>query len=87
CWATRYGYPCCKNRDTELIYYSKTAGKYYGVENDEWCGITDLQICPSGHLYKCCSDCNVVYTDTEEWGIENDDWCSIPHSCKEQNEN
>jgi len=27
--------------------------------------------------YKCCSGCDVVYTDDHNWGVENDDWCGI----------
>jgi len=27
--------------------------------------------------YKCCSSCDVVYTDDHNWGVENGDWCGI----------
>jgi hypothetical protein len=87
CWSTKLGYKCCTLRTTKPIYYSKSADKWYGVENDEWCGIIDLQLCPSGGQYNCCEECNVVYTDSEDWGIENGKWCSIPYSCKEQDQN
>ncbi|OUM63061.1 Non-catalytic module family DOC2, partial [Piromyces sp. E2] len=85
CWSEKLGYPCCKNKKTTVQYTSRSTGKelYYGVENGEWCGITDLQLCPSGGAeYKCCKQCEITYTDTEDWGIENGNWCSIPYSCR-----
>jgi len=45
CWSLEdEGYPCCTNETTEIVYISKTKGTKYGVENDDWCGITDLQL-------------------------------------------
>ncbi|ORX78865.1 hypothetical protein BCR32DRAFT_206393 [Anaeromyces robustus] len=33
--------------------------------------------------FKCCSGCNVIYTDNDgDWGVENDQWCGIPDECK-----
>jgi len=44
CWSLSEGYPCCKQEDTAITYTSKTRGAQYGVENGDWCGITDLQL-------------------------------------------
>jgi len=41
CWSMKEGYPCCEKEKTKFSYYN---GKPYGVENGEWCGITELQI-------------------------------------------
>ncbi|ORX86249.1 hypothetical protein BCR32DRAFT_54631 [Anaeromyces robustus] len=27
--------------------------------------------------YKCCSGCDIVYTDNHNWGVENGEWCGI----------
>lgn len=44
CWSLSEGYPCCKQEDTAITYTSKTREAQYGVENGDWCGITDLQL-------------------------------------------
>ncbi|OUM57096.1 Non-catalytic module family DOC2, partial [Piromyces sp. E2] len=89
CWSLSFGYSCCRMKDTEIAYTSRSTGKelYYGVENGQWCGITDIQLCPSGGLYKCCQGCEIVFTDSQDWGIENGHWCSIPRTCNSQNNN
>ncbi|OUM63079.1 Non-catalytic module family DOC2, partial [Piromyces sp. E2] len=87
CWSVNIGYPCCKNKDTPISYHSKSLNKDYGYENDEWCGIHDIQLCPKGgSKYKCCQTCDVVYTDSTKWGVEDGKWCSIPYSCDEKKE-
>jgi len=84
CWSLSYGYPCCTQPNTE-IHFSKSTQKEWGIENDNWCGITDLQRCPNYvNGYQCCTECKVVYTDSTEWGIEHGQWCSIPYSCSKQ---
>jgi len=87
CWALAEGYPCCKNEFTEIIYTSDRTGYSWGKENDDWCGITDLQKerpkrCPISGTYKCCQACDVVYTDDYKWGFENNDWCLTPYHCE-----
>eukprot|EP00833_Pecoramyces_ruminatium_P015576 jgi/Orpsp1_1/1189608/evm.model.d7180000073212.1 len=81
CWSAALGYSCCKKKSTKISFIDKKTNDKYGVENNKWCGITDSQLCPSGNLYKCCTKCKIVFTDTEDWGIENGSWCSIPYSC------
>ncbi|OUM63065.1 Non-catalytic module family DOC2, partial [Piromyces sp. E2] len=81
CWSIKLGYPCCTKKTTTVSYTEKT-GEQYGIEHGQWCGINDLQLCPSGNEYKCCKGCEVVFTDSQDWGIENGNWCSIPYSCK-----
>ncbi|OUM58384.1 Non-catalytic module family DOC2, partial [Piromyces sp. E2] len=87
CWSLSEGYPCCQKNTTKVKYISKSTGKEWGIENDNWCGITDLQRCPKYGKYKCCQSCKVKYVDSEEWGYENGEWCSIPYSCKDSTNN
>jgi len=43
CWSFPEGYPCCENKDTPVSSQDKQ-GRPWGVENKEWCGITDIQL-------------------------------------------
>jgi len=81
CPTTRLGYPCCKN--SKDIYYID-ADAYWGVENNEWCGIpVDEQSatgCWSAPLgYPCCEKTTTVVEKDlyGSWGIENNGWCGI----------
>jgi len=80
CWATSYGYPCCKSKKTRVSHVEAT-GEQFGVENGAYCGITDVQLCPSGGEYRCCKGCEIIQTDTQDWGFEDGKWCSIPYTC------
>ncbi|OUM59659.1 Non-catalytic module family DOC2 [Piromyces sp. E2] len=85
CWSKAQGYDCCEKRSTRVSYVDKKKGEEWGYEHGKWCGITDLQRCPSySDAYPCCKGCTVKYTDSEKWGIENQKWCSIPYSCDEK---
>lgn len=84
CWSKDY--PCCKQDidiNTVAIYQDPDTNHYYSNEEGHICAVVigDQDKCPSGDNYPCCSTCNVVFTDQEEWGVENDSWCSIPFSC------
>jgi len=81
CWSTSLGYPCCKDKSTTVQFGANTSNQF-GLENGQLCGITDIQLCPSGGEYRCCTGCEVIFTDDQDWGVENNDWCSIPYSCK-----
>eukprot|EP00833_Pecoramyces_ruminatium_P006346 jgi/Orpsp1_1/1180378/evm.model.c7180000073148.1 len=75
CWAKALGYECCKT--CQPAQFTDESGDW-GVENDEWCGISnEVQCCALG--YPCCkSTSEVAYTDENgKWGIENNDWCEI----------
>jgi predicted RNase H-like HicB family nuclease len=78
------GYACCSPGNT-VVYYQDENGDW-GVENDDWCGITraEAPACWSDKLgYPCCSGCTEnVYEDNDgKWGVENGDWCGIPINC------
>jgi hypothetical protein len=82
CWSSIFGYPCCQSKDTKPDKrHNYLNYRWYGHENGKRCGITDLQACPYNDKYKCCSHCNVSYTDSTKWGIENNHWCHIPSTC------
>jgi len=92
CWSLAYGYPCCKNKDTKVDYISTSTGKnlYYGVENQEWCGLTEVQCWAYKFGYTCCKnkDTSIEYISTSTgknlyYGIENQEWCGIKdeHLC------
>jgi len=36
--------------------------------------------CWSEPDYKCCTTCDIVYTDDHNWGVENGEWCGIDDS-------
>ncbi|OUM61438.1 Non-catalytic module family DOC2, partial [Piromyces sp. E2] len=84
CWSEEQGYSCCKDKNTKVQFTDESGD--WGVEDNKWCGITDLQRCPSFGDYKCCKKCEIIYTDTEDWGVEDNNWCSIPYSCKAEND-
>ncbi|KAG4091434.1 coth-domain-containing protein [Neocallimastix lanati (nom. inval.)] len=91
CWSLADGYPCCRKETTKIEYVSKSSGKEWGLENGDWCGITDRQrnrqkTCPINESYSCCKKCDVIYTDEYKWGVEGGDWCIIPYSCDPQQE-
>jgi hypothetical protein len=85
CWSTSLGYPCCKTNCDVVV----TDGDGdWGVENDEWCGISNScgkssaseDACWSLALgYPCCEPgTTAIYTDDSgDWGVLNDDWCGI----------
>ncbi|ORX43617.1 hypothetical protein BCR36DRAFT_586553 [Piromyces finnis] len=79
CWAEALGYECCST--CQPSQYKDESGEW-GVENGEWCGITNDNCCALG--YPCCqSTSSVVFTDnTGKWGIENNDWCEIKEKPK-----
>ena len=83
CWATKLGYPCCKN--IAAVIYTDSDGSW-GAENGEWCGIVkNSSSCWSHQLgYKCCSSqCSqVIYHDNDgDWGAEDGEWCGIINKC------
>jgi len=84
CWSLRLGYPCCTS-DTTEVYYEDGDGPW-GVENDQWCGITvnhhsqPTNTCWSHAFgYPCCSKCEpATYVDEDgSWGVENGNWCGL----------
>jgi len=78
CFSQRLGYPCCKGNE---VLYTDNDGKW-GVENDEWCGIEDINECQGKDGYPPCQKTTeVLYVDDSEWGVENDEWCVI---CKKE---
>ncbi|KAG4088271.1 hypothetical protein H8356DRAFT_1009309 [Neocallimastix lanati (nom. inval.)] len=84
CVVASLGYACCSPGNT-VVYYQDENGDW-GVENDDWCGITraEAPACWSDKLgYPCCSGCTEnVYEDNDgKWGVENGDWCGIPINC------
>jgi len=84
CFSIALGYDCCTNPKTKVSTTDKDGE--WGIENNQWCGINDIQKCPTFIKgYKCCSSCNVTYTDADgDWSIENNEWCSIPYSCNKK---
>jgi len=38
---------------------------------------TSKSSCWSEPDYKCCSTCDIAYTDDHNWGVENGEWCGI----------
>jgi hypothetical protein len=88
CWSESLGYPCCSMGCNAINYYTDDDG-FWGVENDDWCGIpsqcqkNDDDVCPgSNQGYSCCKTCEVYMTDeTGPWNIENDEWCSVKTNC------
>jgi len=84
CVAASLGYPCCSSWNTEVFYQDENGD--WGVENDDWCGITKASVpqCWSEKLgFPCCNSCiPVVYSDEDgNWGVENDDWCGLATYC------
>jgi len=43
CWSLAEGYPCCQKETTKVAYITEKRGAKFGVENGDWCGITELQ--------------------------------------------
>ena len=87
CWAITEGYPCCKNKNTQVQDISSD-GRKWGFENDDWCGIIEEKEddnqerqCPVNSEYSCCSSCDVYYVDEFEWGVEDGSWCLTPFKC------
>ncbi|ORX48628.1 hypothetical protein BCR36DRAFT_329040 [Piromyces finnis] len=82
CVALYLGYPCCSPDNTYVVYQDESGD--WGVENNEWCGITKVNLpsstCWSEKLgYPCCKkNFFVVYTDEDgDWSVENNEWCGI----------
>jgi len=44
CWSLVEGYPCCTIKTTKTKYTSDTRNVEYGIEDGQWCGITELQL-------------------------------------------
>ncbi|OUM67491.1 Non-catalytic module family DOC2, partial [Piromyces sp. E2] len=81
CWAKELGYDCCKT--CQQPAYQDESGEW-GIENNEWCGISDeVTCCALG--YPCCkSTTTVAFTDENaKWGIENNEWCEIKEKPQE----
>ncbi|ORY47565.1 hypothetical protein LY90DRAFT_372237, partial [Neocallimastix californiae] len=82
CWATKLGYPCCK--DNSKVIFTDADGRW-NVENGDWCGVVDSSSCWATKLgYNCCtSNCPIEYyaDDDGSWGVENNNWCGIIKSC------
>jgi len=81
CWASKLGYPCCKN--TKEVISTDSDGRW-GIENNSWCGIVDSSCWATKLGYKCCtSKCpEEVFTDSDgSWGVENNNWCGITKKC------
>jgi hypothetical protein len=89
CFSESLGYPCCSTC-TETVYIDKNGN--WGIENGEWCGITNTQVkneeeekkCITESIgYPCCSaSTETIYTDDEgKWGVEKDEWCLIIYDC------
>ncbi|ORY00986.1 glycoside hydrolase [Neocallimastix californiae] len=79
------GYKCCSH----CVSYLEDEDGLWGVENGEWCGITDECIkgydeCWSNKFgYPCCDTCDVFLTDESgDWGVKDLDWCGVPSTCK-----
>jgi len=89
CWSLSEGYPCCTDEKTTVDYVTERRAAKYGFENNEWCGITDLQLnyiynnCFSiAEGYPCCKkdDTEIYYISKSKgqpWGLENGEWCGI----------
>ncbi|OUM59867.1 Non-catalytic module family DOC2, partial [Piromyces sp. E2] len=81
CFSIQYGYKCCTDNK---VVFTDESGRW-GVENGEWCGISDdfSDSCFSvPHGFPCCELCSVLYTDQiGKWGVENGEWCGIKDSC------
>ena len=84
CWSLSQGYSCCEDVDSTLVYFDWVTGDEWGVENNNWCGITQIQHdhkrqCKVDKEYTCCDDerTPIINIDNEEWGMENGDWCGI----------
>jgi hypothetical protein len=84
CWSEKLGYKCCSPGNIR-IYVTDASGPW-GVENKNWCGITekDDKCWSLSYGYKCCNHCHVIYTDESgKWGAINDEWCGIVEdTCK-----
>ena len=82
CWSKSQGYSCCKDATT-TVRTTDSKGYLWGIENNEWCGITGNQCPAAKNGYKCCNACKVKTTDKNgDWGVENGEWCSIPYTCR-----
>jgi hypothetical protein len=86
CWSTSLGYPCCSSCVNAA--YQDNDG-YWGVENDDWCGIpkscsasSNASSCMGAQGYPCCKSTCLVYSEDGDgqWSIENNDWCLIDKS-------
>jgi len=80
CFSLALGYPCCTGN---TVVYSDGDGDW-GVENNNWCGISYPESCfAEAYGYPCCETCVVKYSDESgrQWGKENKQWCGIKDSC------
>ncbi|ORX87587.1 putative cellulase, partial [Anaeromyces robustus] len=93
CWVEQYGYPCCNEENSKLVYDTDEEGDWgYDFEKGEWCGITpyteytdDEECWSEEYGYKCCKNCYVYETDDlGKWGYDFDkeEWCGIQSYCK-----
>jgi len=89
CFSEKLGYKCCYGTRVVL---TDSDGKW-GVENNQWCGISDKprsDSCWANELgYACCKSAKTVYaTDKDgKWSVENNEWCGIVESNKNNNNN
>ena len=84
CFSTKLGYPCCETN--KRIIYTDSDGNW-GVENNEWCGVST---CWANELgYPCCATTNyVVARDSDgDWGVEYNEWCGIMKGRNNNNNN
>ena len=82
CWSESQGYSCCKNATT-TVRTTDSKGYLWGIENNEWCGITGAQCKNYSNEYPCCKRCKVHTQDQSGyWGVEDGHWCSIPYTCR-----
>ncbi|ORX78627.1 hypothetical protein BCR32DRAFT_328455 [Anaeromyces robustus] len=78
CFSEKLGYPCCSANNKNVVYTDSDGD--WGVENNNWCGMSTGGDCWATALgYKCCQSTSVVVeTDANgKWGIENNEWCGI----------
>jgi len=92
CWSEKYGYPCCKDPNTLLVSPQSKSNpdhEWYGVENNEWCGIANYpyekekECWSSVFGYPCCqskdtkADKRHHYLSERWYGHENGERCGI----------
>ncbi|ORX61220.1 hypothetical protein BCR36DRAFT_401425 [Piromyces finnis] len=92
CEAEEYGYICCPNYLTEVLYQDEEGDWAYDYVMEDWCiinlyprKIIEKQECWTSPLgYECCDSCDVIYEDNNgQWGVKNNKWCGILPNCKD----
>ena len=80
CFSAKLGYSCCT---TGIASVKNDENGYWGIENDEWCGVAsneEVQECWSAKFgYKCCDPSTEISFEDEKgkWGIDGSSWCGI----------